>query len=230
MTVELEPATRPTPAGGRCCEHCTAPLVRREGERLYRWEARRFCDADCYVGYRYKTRPGPARKTVDGEPETKTCETCSGEMRRRDGERLNRWLTRTCCSKACAIRQRVRREQADIPDETKQCRRDGCLVMMSRVELGMAPSRFKVRHYCSDDCQRLARRTAGGDARREGRKRNRARKETRAAGTPIEKKPPPPAVPSAPAPRSDALPWRPAGWTARPNVWAGHKPYSDEVA
>lgn len=177
--------------GVRLCAYqlCSAPLVRRPQEKPSQFAARTCCDASC------ANRKAKGSTVPADLPTEKTCKECGGLTRQRKRESANRWATRECCCRVCASRYNMRQinlgrsdgtppdpcalEGCDNPAAGKYCSRD-CAAQAQRKNLTPChregcdnPTKSK---FCSRTCVSLARRNPSGDARREGRKREAARK------------------------------------------------------
>lgn len=149
----------------KVCKECGALTHQRKGESAHRWEARECCCREC-ASRRNMRKINEARDGAPAELPQRMCirPGCGNALVQRPNEKLNRFKVRETCSIPCANSVRVRRAAA----ERTPCAREGC----------DTPTKTK---YCSRTCTSLARRNASGNARRAGRKREQARKQT---GTP----------------------------------------------
>lgn len=222
MTVDLDKPTmqrlrdecdQPPPLfePDRPCEVCSNPLVRRKNETRRDFAKRVVCSVSCSMN-RIHSLAGTAVTT----PEEKPCAFCRKTMQKRKGESRSRWAARDVCDMSCASQRKHMEVYSALP-QTKPC--EECAETMVWDHAKTAPGRWKTLRFCSKSCV---------NSSQKKRKRDEPVAPKPPPVTP-KPPPPPPKVVDPDAPPA-APPWRPAGWTAWPNVWAGHKPYSDEVA
>lgn len=138
--------------GHKTCAECGATTYRRDGESPNRWLAREFCSRQC--ASRHTIRKNTQQRTSPPAAQVKACAGCRGEMRRKSGERMNKWRERRFCSWGCRYGGPPGpRPEASGVRETKPCVECGADVVRPAK---YSTKNWEARKYCSRRCASAA--------------------------------------------------------------------------
>jgi len=114
----------------RCCLTCAKPLVRRDGEKPYKFRQRNYCDQFC-SNAKTKNRSG-----------RNTCRTCSEVFGPRDNEGPATFAKRLYCSHRCHNLAMVKDPPPDVIEKIERLAVDGLSAHALAKEMGLGEKRI----------------------------------------------------------------------------------------